>query len=68
MFDFNKSLMFLHKKADLPTYKGVCPALNRLTKPAGPGSINLTHTHKSTAEKRGCSQVVSDCLCVFCGL
>ena len=28
MFDFNKSLMFLHKKADLPTYEGVCWALN----------------------------------------
>ena len=25
MFNFNKSLMFLHKKADLPTFEGVCP-------------------------------------------
>ena len=32
MLDFNKSLMFLHKKADLPTFEGVCPTLNRLTK------------------------------------
>ena len=44
MFDFNKSLMFLHKKADLPTYESVCWALNRHFRVFGLGSVLLALT------------------------
>ena len=68
MFDFNKSLMFLHKKADLPTYEGVCWALNRhfrvfglRSAPAGIGS----HSKNSqfSIKERDARKRVCDPLC-----